>query len=70
MLKRAWRAAQVVLVCDAEGGANVDLCLLNRYFVERRKLRQLGEQSKGGTRNDVLQRCRGQVVAAALRWLV
>jgi len=70
LLKGAGRPAKVVLIRDAERGTNVGLSLFDRHFVERRKLRQLGEQSKGRAGEEILQRRRGEVVAPALRRLV
>ena len=66
LLKGAWWASKVVFVRHAEGGANVNVGVFDRDFVYRRKLRQLGKQSKGGAREKVLEGSGRQVVAATL----
>ena len=70
LLEGAWRAAQIVFVCHAECGADVDIGVFDRDLIQGRKLRQLGEQSKGGAGDDVLERGRGKVVPPTLGWLV
>ncbi|HEX3629333.1 MAG TPA: hypothetical protein VHW91_02590, partial [Candidatus Dormibacteraeota bacterium] len=70
LLEGARRTAQIVFVRHAEGGADVDVRIFDRDLVQGRKLRQLGEQSKSGAGQEVLQRRRRKVVATALRGLV
>jgi hypothetical protein len=70
LLKSAGRAAKVVLVSHTKSGPNVNLRLFDGDLVEWRKLRQLGEQSKSCTGDDVLERGRSRVVATTLRRLV
>jgi hypothetical protein len=70
LLKGSWRPAEVVLVSHAEGRPHVDVGFFDRDLVEGRKLRQLGQQSKGGTGEEVLKWSRGEVVAAALGRLI
>ncbi len=70
LLKGTWRAAQIVFVRHAERGADVDIGIFDWDLIQGRKLRQLGQQSKSGAGQEVLQRGRSKVVAAPLRWLV
>jgi hypothetical protein len=69
-LERTGRASKVELVCDAERRAYVDLRILDRYVIEWRKLRQLGEQSERRARHDVLERSWGEVFSSSLDGLV
>ena len=70
LLEGAWRAAQIVFVCHAECGADVDIGVFDRDLIQGRKLRQLGEQSKSCTSQQVLQWRGREVVAATLPGLV
>ena len=70
LLKGARWAAEVVFVRHAEGGANVNVGVVDRDFVERRKLRQLRQQSKSGPGKKVLQGSGREVVAATLHGFV
>ena len=70
LLERSGRTPKIELVRDAEHRAHIDRRVFDRHVIERRKLRQLGEQSERRARHDVLERRGGKVVSSSLGRLV
>jgi hypothetical protein len=56
LLEMGWGVIDVVLLRVAEAGSNISRRVLDRDLVEWREPRQLGQQSKGCSHHQVLER--------------